>query len=51
MDEDRCTARDDGHRGQLSAPHDGHDHAAMIFAGPSVYSRGTGKVRPRKVVR
>jgi hypothetical protein len=23
----------------------------MIFTGPIVYSRGTGKVRPRKVIR
>lgn len=53
MDEDRCTARDyqDNHRCQLFAPHVGHDHAALLFTGPTVYSRGTGKVRSRKVIR
>jgi hypothetical protein len=52
MDDRRCAARDhEGHRCQLFTRHDGHDHAALIFTGPWVYSRGTGKVRPRKVIR
>jgi hypothetical protein len=45
MDDDRCTAGDrDGNRCQLFAEHHGHEHAALIFTGPSVYSRGTSDV-------
>jgi hypothetical protein len=52
MGDDRCTALDHvGHRCQLFAGHHGHDHAALVFTGPWVYSRGTGKTRPRKVIR
>jgi hypothetical protein len=31
--------------------HDGHEHAVMVYTGAAVYSRGTGKVQPRQVVR
>jgi hypothetical protein len=50
-DASRCTARSSRGRCQLFNDHDGHDHAVMIYTGDRVYSRGTGRTRPRRVIR
>ena len=47
----RCTAQSSRGRCQLFREHNGHDHAVMIYTGGWVYSRGTGKTRPKRVIR